>query len=77
MRLCLPTLKKISIQSSNVKLVLILVRNYVGLVTEIHGNRNANNFPSSKALYPILDDAARKELSDPAQSYKKLIVRAC
>ncbi len=74
MRLCLPIMKKSrsiwkkAFQSTdNVKLVLILVRNYVGLVTEIHGNRNANTFPSSTALYPILNDAARKELSDPAQ----------
>lgn len=76
MRLCLPMMKKSSVQSiwkkafqstDKVKLVLILVRNYVALITEIHGNRSANTFPSSTALYPILNDAARKELSDPAQ----------
>ena len=76
MRLCLPMVKKSSVQSiwkkafksnDKVKLVLILVRNYIALITEIHGNRSANTFPSSTALYPILNDAARKELSDPAQ----------
>lgn len=76
MRLCLPMLKKKSIQSlwgnafrskDNVSVVITLVRKYVGLVNEIHGNRNANNYPSSTTLYAVLNDMTRKELSDPVQ----------
>lgn len=56
--------------TDNVKLVLNVVRSYVGLVTETHGNQNANDFLPSTALCPILNSATREDLSDPAQYVK-------